>query len=510
MIAPLDTRGKSLWELIDDRATATPDARMSVDEAGRTLTFGEYRSHVLRTAAGFHDMGIGEESAVSWILPSRFETLYVVGALAYLGAVQNPILPVLRHREVGFITNQTGCELLLVPRTFRGFDYPTMAAEAANDVAAFVVDPEPPFADPKVLPPPASNAGDPVRWVLYTSGTTADPKGARHTDATLSAANNGLQWSIECTSDDRTAVVFPVTHVGGLVWLINALQTGVQLIMVETFGPDTPAFLAAHGVTCAGAGTAFWMAYLTAQRALPPGQKLFDHVRVFNGGGAPKPDTLHHELLADLGAPAIAGWGLTEAPISVMVHLDDSDEHKATTEGRPVPGVTLRVVSLDGVEVGPGVEGELRVKGPNVCHGYVDTSLNADAFDDEGWFRTGDLGVVSEHGYVRITGRLKDIIIRNGENISATEIENLIYTHPAVADVAVIGVPHATTGERCCAVIVLKSNSTLGFADLQNHLKAQKLAIYKLPEQLEFLDALPRNATGKVLKNVLRSQFAPA
>ena len=174
----------------------------------------------------------------------------------------------------------------------------------------------------------------------------------------------------------------------------------------------------------------FWQTYLNAQRALPAGERLMPDVRIFNGGGAPKPKTLHAEMMAEMGAPLIGGWGMTESPINTMVHVDDPDVKKANTDGRACPDVQIRIV-LDGRECGPNEEGELRVKGPQVCLGYLDASLDAEAFDEDGWFRTGDLGVRDDGGWVSITGRLKDIIIRKGENISAKEIEDLLHAHPA-------------------------------------------------------------------------------
>jgi acyl-CoA synthetase (AMP-forming)/AMP-acid ligase II len=450
---------------------------------------------------------------VSWILPSRFEALVLTGALARLGAVQNPVLPIYRQREVGFITRQSGCRVIIVPGAFRGFDFPPMAREstAGLDIEILVADPDLPEGDPASLGPPAparsSDGSWPLRWLFYSSGTTADPKGARHTDASLSAANDGMQWSMQVGPDDKAAVVFPITHVGGLVWLFNTMQTGCELLMVEAFDPVvTPRWLGEHGVTCAGAGTVFWLAYLAAQRALPAGERLFPNVRIFNGGGSPKPKDLHPQMLAELGAPVIGGWGLTEAPINTMVHVDDPDDKKATTDGRPCPGVSLRVV-MDGRELGPGEEGELRVKGPQVCLGYLDASLDAEAFDEDGWFRTGDLGVVDADGYVSITGRLKDIIIRKGENISAKEIEDLLFTHPKVADVAVVGLPDPVSGERACAVVVCREGDPLELAEMVEFLKGARLSVHKIPEQLEIVTALPRNPTGKILKRELRTSY---
>ncbi len=504
----LDPAGKTLWQLICERATATPDKRMAIDEKGRTLTFGEYRNWSERVAAGLADRGIGLETNVSWILPSRFESLVLAAALSRLGAIQNPILPIYRTREVAFITRQSGCSVIIVPGVFRGFDYTPMVTEATVDqgVQVIVADPDLAEGDPTTLPAYVPALTE-LRWLFYSSGTTADPKGAKHSDRSMSAANTGMQWSMEVAPDDKAAVVFPITHVGGLVWLFNAMQTGVELLMVETFSPaDTPRWLGEHGVTCAGAGTVFWLAYLNAQRRLPAGERLMPNVRIFNGGGAPKPKTLHAEMMAEMGAPVIGGWGLTESPINTMVHVDDPDDKKATTDGRACPDVQIRVV-IDGHECGPNEEGELRVRGPQVCMGYLDSTLDAEAFDDDGWFRTGDLGIIDDGGWISITGRLKDIIIRKGENISAKEIEDLLYAHPSIADAAVIGLPDASSGERACAVVVLKADATLALADMVAYLMDHQLSMHKIPEQLEIVATLPRNPSGKVLKKDLRATY---
>ncbi len=179
------------------------------------------------------------------------------------------------------------------------------------------------------------------------------------------------------------------------------------------------------------------------------------------------------------------------------------------TEGRATRGVQLRAVTLDGKVAGIGEEGEIRAKAPQLMKGYLDPSLDADAFDEDGWFRTGDLGVIDADGNVRITGRLKDIIIRKGENISAKEVEDLLFTHDKVADVAVIGLPDPSAGEIACAVVVPAPPVTRsGSKEIADFLTGNGLMIQKVPERVEYVDALPRNPTGKVLKHELRSRFA--
>lgn len=508
-----------LWPLIEKRAAATPDALFTVDERDRRTTFREYRDAALRCAAGLRAKGIGPESMVSWMLPTSWDSLVLVAGLARIGAVQNPILPIYRHKEVGFITRQAKSALLAVPGTWRGFDYLAMANEIAAErdgLEVMVVDGSVPDGDPSSLPPPPPEFGDadaPVRWLFYSSGTTADPKGARHTDRTLSAAARGMAGVLDLASDDRVAMVFPFTHVGGVVWVYAGLMSGCSFIVVPVFDPSTTIdVLAKNGVTQATAGTAFHQAYLAEQRARRSAGRdaaLFPHVRSFPGGGAPKPPQLHYDLKNEMGAGIVSGYGMTECPILAMNSVHDTDDKLAETEGRACPPeVDLRVVKPDGSLAAPGEEGEFRVKAPQLCKGYLDSSLNEAAFDPDGYFRTGDLGYLDDDGYAVITGRLKDVIIRKGENISAKEVEDLLYTHEKIEDVAVVGLPDPETGERACAVISLKTPSqTIGMDEMASFLKAKGLMIQKIPEQIEVIDVVPRNATGKILKHELRKKY---
>jgi acyl-CoA synthetase (AMP-forming)/AMP-acid ligase II len=510
-------KAPTLWHLIEARAEATPRDRMAIDSSGRELDFAGYRDAVLRTARGLYAMGIGPDSKVAWMLPTRFETMILVGALARLDAVQIPILPIFRAREVRFIAGQCKPQLLVTPPVWRGFDYPEMAREVAAGqpgLATLVVDRELPEAEEGELPPPPEPLAPedlPVRWILYTSGTTSDPKGVQHTDASLWEAAEAMSRVLELQPDDRIAFVFPFTHVGGINWLQAGLSIGCSHIMIENFAdPQTIPTLAREGVTQAAAGTVFHEAYLAAHRKSHP-TPLFPGVRTFPGGGAPKPPKLHYDLRAEMGgAGIISGYGLTECPILAMNRVGDPDEKLAHTEGRPSsPRVDLRVVRMDESLAAPGEEGELRVRAPQLFRGYVDSSLDAAAFDANGYFRTGDLGVVDEEGYVVITGRLKDVIIRKGENIPAKEVEDLLYQHPKVADVAVIGLPDPKTGERCCAVVACHEGvEPLQFEEMQAFLREQELMVQKIPEQLELIDSIPRNPTGKILKHELRDRYA--
>lgn len=503
-----------LWELIARRADETPGALMAVDEDDRRIDFAQYRAACERCAAALHEFGVCEDSAVSWLLPTWIESLVLVGALARLGARQNPILPIYRQREVDFIVRQSKARWLFTPGTWRSFDYAAMAREVAanrENLDLVVVDRALPEGDPATLPdPPAAASPEtaPIRWLFYTSGTTADPKGALHTDATLMATSRGMCDVLALRPDDRVAMVFPFTHVGGICWLFCGLLTGCAHIVVQAFDPRTSiAVLSRNGVTQATAGTAFHQAYLTAQREAK-GRRIFPDVRAFPGGGAPKPPQLHFDLKREMGgAGIISGYGLTECPAATMNRVHDPDAKLAHTEGRAnPPQMQIKVVKLDEKPAQTGEEGEIRLKGPQLCRGYLDPLLNASAFDADGFFRTGDLGSLDAEGFLSITGRLKDVIIRKGENISAKEVEDLLYRHPKVSDAAVIGLPDRRSGERCCAVVVCPGDD-LEFEEMAAFLRDQGLMIQKIPEQLEIVPALPRNATGKILKHELRERY---
>jgi acyl-CoA synthetase (AMP-forming)/AMP-acid ligase II len=501
----------SLWQLVEQRADATPDARLAVDENGRTMTFAELRSAAERAAAGLAQHGVTAGTVVTWQLPTWLESLVLCAALSRLGAVQNPVLHIYREREVGFCARQAGARLLITPTTWKGFDFAAMAKGIAGDIGGvetLTVDRELPEGDPGELPAATPDA-DAVRWLFYTSGTTAEPKGAKHSDADIVITARGMCERLDFGPTDRGSLLFPFTHIAGPIWLASSLLTGGSAILMEAFDPAlTVEVLRREDVTMAGSGTVFHQTYLKAQRE-NPGTPLFPSLRNCPGGGAPKPPQLHRDVKAELGGVGVlSGWGLTEAPILTMAGYDDPDDKLADTEGRAMPGVDLRVVKLDGTSAQPGEEGELRAKAPQLMSGYVDASLDADAFDDDGYFRTGDLGRMDADGYVVITGRLKDVIIRKGENISAKEVEDLLFGHPAVADVAVIGLPDADVGERCCAVVVAKDASAApSFEDVVGYLREQGLTTYKLPERVEVVDVLPRNPAGKVLKNELKERF---
>jgi acyl-CoA synthetase (AMP-forming)/AMP-acid ligase II len=305
---------------------------------------------------------------------------------------------------------------------------------------------------------------------------------------------------------DIYPIPWPITHIGGASVLASSLRGGVHLVLFESFDPaETPLRMAAYKPTALGTAVPFFRAYLDAAR--DNDAPLFPTLRFGTFGGAPVPTEIHHEMRARFGVPLIGSWGLTEFPNATSAAPDDSAEILTTSVGRPASGVSVRAVDTEGGVCSPGIEGELLLRGPQCFSGYVDPTLDEASFDADGWFHTGDLGTIDAAGNVRITGRLKDIIIRNAENISAVEVEEMLYRHPAVAEAAVLGLPDERTGERVVAVLVLRNGSGVELKDIRDHCLVEGLAIQKCPEQLEVVDALPRNAMGKVLKQDLRSRL---
>lgn len=507
----------TFWGLVAAVAEAHPKRVVLADDFGRSLTCAQLRDEGERTAAALSSSGVGAGTVVSWQLPTTLETMVVMVALARLGAVQNPILPIWRESEVRFVTEQLATEVLVVPGRWRGFDHTALAEAVAKERPLSVVvldhnDPVTgglrlPVGDPAVLPAAPSNDEEP-RWIYYSSGTTAAPKGARHCDRSVIAGSAGVIGIVGASSSDVNPIAFPVSHIGGAAMLAASLRTGMRLVLFDSFDPaTTPYRLAAHRPTLLGTATPFFVAFMAAQRAHGP-EPLYPDLRGCVGGGAPITAELGRQVREVFSVNGIANsWGLTEFPVATSQTPEAEPDLLDRTVGRPVAGVSVRVVDDGEREVDVGAEGELRLKGPQCFLGYVDRSLDADAFDAEGWFRSGDRGRIDEQGNVIITGRIKDAIIRNAENISALEIEGVLATHPAVADVAVIGVPDSRTGERVCAVVVAQPDEDVTLEALAEHCQRQGLSRHKSPERLELVEALPRNLTGKVLKNELRLRY---
>jgi acyl-CoA synthetase (AMP-forming)/AMP-acid ligase II len=508
----------TVWELIERRTEETPD-RIMLHSGDRSVTFAEYRDMVEHAAAGWAAAGVGADMHVSWQLPTWVESAALVGALCRIGAVQNPMLPIYRHKEIAFITGQLGTRFLITPSTWANFDYAALAQEVARErpgLQTVVADHWNPDGDPAALGAPTTvvrddPGTDPVRWVFYTSGTTSDPKGAQHTDRSVMAAAIGYAAKTHVVADDIALVAFPFTHVGGIIiGVFTPLLTGSTAVLMEAFSPQLATdLIEQHRITLGNGAPAIHQLMIAEAQARP---EAYASIRAFPGGGSPKPPQQHDEIRVVVPSATQginSGYGLSEAPIITQTDVVSApDESKIRGEGTPNHDVTIRLIALDGTDVTGTGEGEIVVKAPQVMRGYTDASLDAGAFTADGFFRTGDIGRFLDDGTIVITGRIKDIIIRKGENVSAKEVEDTLYGHPLVADVAVFGIPDADRGEMVVAAIQPKdATNPPDVPSLFEYCRGVGLMTQKIPERVMIVEVLPRNPSGKVPKHELRKQL---
>lgn len=500
----------TLWSLLKQRAELTPDLCLLIegDHRQQRATVADCLRLAEQLAAGLLELGVKPGMVVSWQLPTRLQTLILKLALSRLSVIQNPVLHLFRERELTDILSQTKPELLIVAEADSSCDYPAQAQRVAEKVGAkvLVLGEQWPKGDVANLPPEPSD-GDAIRWYYCTSGTTSGPKAVRHTDKTLMAGGLALAVSLEASNKDVTSIAYPVAHIGGAMVLSSLLQIGMTAVLIERFDLSVAAeAFNRHGVTMTGGSTAHYQAWLGMQAA-KSSEKVIKKLRMFTGGGASKPPQLYFQAQETMSVPIVHAYGMTESPL-VASNTPSSGEHAmAYTDGRPVAGMDVKLKKLDGQWALQGEEGEVLIKGDCLCKGYLDPEQTAEAFDEEGYYHTGDLARFDEAGNISLTGRLKDIIIRKGENISAKEIEEILVDYPGVSAVAVIGLPDEERGERVCAVLET-SESDISLKDINQYLSAKGLMKQKLPEQLEQLSRFPRSeALGKISKKDLQKQF---
>jgi cyclohexanecarboxylate-CoA ligase len=510
-------RGETIWHAFAATAQRV-GARPAVVEGDVRTPFTALAGAAERLAGGLAARGVAAGDVVAFQLPNWTETLVVLLAAARLGAVANPILPIYRRREVRFILAESAARVVFVPARYRDCDHAAMVRDLRAELPALadvVVVREKPargesaWADVAAAPTTAPAAhGSAVALLIYTSGTTADAKGVLHSHDTLLAEVRSLGAVHGLDERDVVLMPSPLTHISGIVHaLLVPAVFGTTAVLVDRWDPgDALARIAAEGVT-------YMVGAPTFLRDLAHHPELARHdvrrFRLFSCGGAAVDPTLVREAAARLGCVAKRVYGSTEFPTITTTGPDDPPERRVDSEGRAIGANEVRLVDEMDAPVPVGHEGEILARGPECFLGYQNPALDAEAFTADGWFRTGDLGTLDAAGYLRITGRRKDIIIRKGENISARELEDLLAAHPAVAEAAIVGLPDAVAGEIACAVVRLRPGAAPPtLAGVAEHLTAQGLSRRKLPERLEVVDDFPRTASGKIVKRVLRERLA--
>ncbi|MFK5979982.1 MAG: AMP-binding protein [Rhizobiaceae bacterium] len=524
MVAAGAWEERNLADYFDEWAKKTPDkdaivSYFSESDEKVSVSFGELERISKTIAASFVRLGIGLGDIVSFQLNNRWELFAIALACVRVGAVTNPLMPVLREKELSYMLELSQSKIFIVPKEFRRFDFKSMALTLRDSLPClehvFVLDDDEPDVgfscltkEHKSCQFSHSTSADELMQLLFTSGTTGEPKGAMHTANTIFANIGQVAKRLKLSQDDVIFCPTPLAHqLGYLFGLALPAYTGATVVYQDIWEATKAAELieSENATLCVGA-TPF-LADLADLKNIAN----FDlpRFRLFVSGGAPIPPALVRRAKASLGAEIISVWGMTEVLVVTIVKPGDPEEKVFNTDGVAVEHVAVRIVDEDGMELPAGKEGRLEASGASICVGYLKRP-KLYTINDEIWFDTGDLARMDEDGYIRITGRSKDIIIRGGENIPVVEIENALYRHDAIAQIAIVAMPDDRLGERACAFVVLKEGATFTMEEMSQFLKDMQIARVYHPERLEVINEMPMTVTGKIQKFELRdcaSQF---
>ncbi|NEW95806.1 cyclohexanecarboxylate-CoA ligase [Rhodopseudomonas sp. BR0G17] len=489
----------------------------------RRFSYRELATLADRVAVGLSRLGVGRGDVVAMQLPNwwQFTVLYL--ACSRIGAVLNPLMPIFRERELSFMLKHGEAKVLVVPKSFRGFDHEAMARGLQPDLPALrtivVVDgggaddfdtllttPEwEKQPDAAAILSRSRPSPDDITQLIYTSGTTGEPKGVMHSANTLMANIVPYAQRLALRESDVILMASPMAHQTGFMYgLMMPIMLRASAVLQDIWDPVKAAeLIRVERVTFTMASTPF-LTDLT--RVVKESGEPVPSLKTFLCAGAPIPGPLVEQAQAGLGAKIVSAWGMTENGAVTLIKLDDDDKLASTTDGCPLPGVEVKVIDGDGKALPPNQIGRLVVRSCSNFGGYLKRP-HWNGTDADGWFDTGDLAYMTADGYIRISGRSKDVIIRGGENIPVVEIEALLYKHPAVAQVAIVAYPDERLGERACAVVVPKTGARIDFAAMVEFLKSQKLALQYIPERLVVRDAMPATPSGKIQKFRLREML---
>jgi acyl-CoA synthetase (AMP-forming)/AMP-acid ligase II len=515
----------TLGALVDRSLGATPSAAVHVWSETRPWhgTYADIHTEALRLVAVLRAAGLEPGDAIAFQLPNWREAVVAFYGLALGGYVLVPIVHIYGRKEVRFILGQTGARAYVSADRFGHVDYLDIvdgadAGELPRLTLHLVAGDAPPSphahvprigweaVDATAPAPdltPADRDPDAVCVLAFTSGTTSDPKGVMLTHRTLLAeVAHIVPW---IAPGSPNLMGSPVTHATGMLGAVLApMELGQDIHLIDRWDPDRVLAIMLEADVGAGTGASVFLASVIDHPGFTPEHAARIH-RV-GLGGAPVPVALA-ERAAVHGITIVRAYGSTEHPSVTGSGFDDPAEKRHGTDGAPLPGVEIRLVDEDGCEVPNGAPGEIWSRGPELCVGYTDPALTAEAFDADGWYRSGDLGVLDAEGFLTITDRVKDVIIRGGENISAAEVEEAIARLPQVAEVAVVAAPDERLGEHACAVVRLAGGTALELRDVTEAMTRTGLARQKWPEELRVVTDFPRTASGKIRKVDLRRQL---
>jgi 3-phosphoshikimate 1-carboxyvinyltransferase len=528
VLTPAEAAGVPIAERVRQWAAERPGDLAIAEEGGRTWTWAELDHQADQLATFLLGLGVQPGEPVAYQLPNRGEFVAITLAALRIGAVCCPLMPIFREREMAFMLARSKARVLFVPATFRGRDH------AAETAAVLAAPGHPPVDHVVVLDGsrPADGPGN-VRWhdyaaalgrvdraavdrrapaptdraqLLFTSGTSGEPKGVIQRMDRLSRAAAMEVRHLGLGRSDRIFIPSPLAHQTGFLygmWL--AFILGVPQILQPVWdGEAALAALRRHGGTFVQAATPFLADLVQAVEQTGGVDGLApEALRIFVATGAAVPRGLAEQATRALGAAVCGAWGTTETCLGSLAAPTDEPAMVWGSDGRALRDIKLRVTDDDGNVLAPGQEGNFEVHSPTLFEGYLDhPEWTAEVMTPDGWYRSGDLAVISETGYVRITGRVKDVINRGGEKVPVAEIEQLLHTHPLVSEVAIVATPDPRLGERACAFAVAAPG--FDFEAMKSFLDERHVAKQYWPERLELIDAMPRNPVGKIKKFVLR------
>ena len=526
LISDHSYRNTTLAQAAFALAESKPDALAIRFDNGKTLTYHQAWTRGLQLAAALQASGLQPGDTLSFQLPNSEESVVVAIGASICGLVINPIVPIYRGRELAFILRDARAKVAFIPGVYRKFDFPAMLEELKNDLPeltqvicvgaegalpdgfqhfeAFMAEASGETAKLAAVSP------DDTKILLYTSGTTGNPKAVRHSHNTLAKAldNGATGWNLG--AGDIMLMPSPVTHITGYA---NGIElpffTDTQTLLMEAWVVDRAVELIEQfGATVCVSATPFLQELINTCKAQG---KTLPGFRLFACGGASVPPALINDAAATFAdCLAVRVYGSTETPL-VTVGFPEKENRQlaAETDGR-IHNYDVRICDDAGNDLGVDTEGEILVRGPAMMLGYAAAEQNAAAFTADGFFKTGDVGKLLQSGAIVITDRKKDIIIRGGENLSAREIEEAILQHPAIAEVAVVAAPHERLGEGVAAFVIPHAGETITLEAVLELLVNLQLAKQKWPQHLEITDALPKTASGKVQKDILRRRLKDA
>jgi cyclohexanecarboxylate-CoA ligase len=528
MVAQGHWRDRTINDALDACVAACPDklalTALQVETGATTrFTYRELARMADRMAVGLARLGVGRGDIVACQLPNWWQFTLTYLACSRIGAVMNPLMHIFRERELSFMLQHGEAKVVIAPKTFRGFDFEQMitalqpslphlshvvvvGGSGANSFDALLSGPEwEKQADAQAILTAHRPGPDDVTQLIYTSGTTGEPQGVMHSANTVMANIVPYAERLHLGADDVVLMASPMAHQTGFMYgLIMPIVLQASAVLQDVWEPSKAiALINAEKASFTMASTPF---LTDLARTVTETDVAVPSLRTFLCAGAPIPGPLVEQARKALGAKIVSAWGMTENGAVTLTRLEDDDERSFNTDGCPLPGVEIKVVDVDGQPLPPGEPGKLLLRSCSNFGGYLHRAhLNATDADD--WFDTGDLARIDERGYLRITGRSKDVIIRGGENIPVVEVESLLYRHPAIAMAAVVAYPDERLGERACAVVVPKPGQTIDLPGLVQFLKDQKIALQYIPERLIVRDAMPSTPSGKIQKFKLRDML---